>query len=101
MNVVERAEYLEAEAKRLKAARLAEKDLGWWAQQIARLAKRGERSCSNDGAGFFYYHPARANGYYLQALSKLLGPGFSVDFGRGLFCTGTDAQPFDCVKVSW
>ena len=100
MDVLARADELTVEALRLKAARLAERDLGWWAKQIV-LAASYNRKKATDESRFFIRRGIRRTAQYHQALSMLLGGGFVVSSAHAWTSTGVQLIEFECVEVAW
>lgn len=99
MDIRLRAAELVKQAAEIKARRLAESDLWWWAREISWV--QGKRTSVTSEHRWFINHPARANAEYHAALRTLLGDGFQVEPAIGWVYTGYDAMKFECVKVSW
>lgn len=99
MDVLTRTKELRELAQRLKARRLAEKDLAWWAKAIADVHPRRQEVTNENH--FLIRHGPRANVAYREELAHLLGPGFLVEAAEGLFVTGVDARKFACTRVRW
>ncbi len=100
MNIVQRADEIEARARARTAEALVTKDLAWWARRMRRAAKRGLNTCSTEGR-LFWNHRKRATEEYLAALARELGSDITTAHKPAWTSDGNQIIQYKAVVLSW
>ena len=100
MNIVQRADEIEARARARDAEVLVTKDLAWWGRRVRRAAARGLTTCTSEGR-FFWNHRRRATEEYLAALAHELGADITTAHKPAWTSDGFQIIHYKAVTVSW